>query len=202
MPATAGSHCGHRRTPRGRRPATTRRPAARLLNAGGVLREARYLTFARDRHAQLTDPAGQDALAVDLQEREPVVVPSGKVAGIEQDPGERSGSAAPAPPRGTDRRCRADRAPRSCASADRARASCRAPTSSPRRSTVATSAPAKRQLSPQHHPRRSASGDHHTVPGHTPPASFPEFCFEWRFCASIRSLPQAPCARYLEEGGG
>ena len=52
------------------------RPAVgeRDVNAGSVLREARQLAFADDRHCQLVDPAGQDALEVSLPQRESVVV--------------------------------------------------------------------------------------------------------------------------------
>jgi hypothetical protein len=36
-----------------------------------------------DRHRQLADPAGEDALDVALPEREPIVVPGGKVADVQ-----------------------------------------------------------------------------------------------------------------------
>ena len=111
------------------------------VDAGVVLREARHLTSAVDRHPQLADPAGQYALEVALPQREPVVVAGGEVADVQRDPGERLRPASPAPPRGTDRRCRADRAPRWCASADRLRAS-RSSSWLARRSTIATSTPA------------------------------------------------------------
>ena len=58
------------------------------VDAGVVLRETRHLTSAIDRHRQLADPAGQDALDVVLPQREPVVVPGGKVADVQRDPGE------------------------------------------------------------------------------------------------------------------
>ena len=53
------------------------------VDAGVVLRETRHLTSAIDRHRQLADPAGQDALDVVLPQREPVVVPRGKVADVQ-----------------------------------------------------------------------------------------------------------------------
>ena len=58
------------------------------VDAGVVLRETRHLTSAIDRHRQLADPAGQDALDVVLPQPEPVVVPGGKVADVQRDPGE------------------------------------------------------------------------------------------------------------------
>ena len=59
------------------------------VDAGVVLRETRHLTSAIDRHRQLVDPAGQDALDVVLPEPEPVGMPGGKVADVQRDPGER-----------------------------------------------------------------------------------------------------------------
>ena len=93
------------------------------VDAGVVLREARHLTSAIDRHRQLADPAGQDALDVVLPQPEPVGVAGGKVADVQLGAGESPRPAPPAPPRGTDQRFRADREPRSCVSADRLRAS-------------------------------------------------------------------------------
>ena len=58
------------------------------VDAGVVLRETPHLTPAIDRDRQLADPAGQDALDVDLPQREPLVVPRGKVADVQRDPGE------------------------------------------------------------------------------------------------------------------
>ena len=138
----------------------------RDVDAAVVLRETGHLTFAQDRHPQLVDPAGQDALEVALQQRQPVVVAGGEVADVQRDPGERLRPASPSPPRGTDRRRRADRAPRWCASADRRRASCRAPELA-RRSTMSDVDPRQRQLRRQHHPRRTAAGDHHRMLGHS-----------------------------------
>ena len=111
------------------------------VDAGVVLREARHLTSAVDRHRQLADPAGQDALDVVLPQPEPVGVPGGEVADVQRGPGELPRPEPPVPPRGTDRRFHADRGPRWCVSADRRRASRRGPGSA-RRSTIATSTPA------------------------------------------------------------
>ncbi len=93
------------------------------VDAGVVLREARHLTSAIERHRQLADPAGQDALDVVLPQPEPVGVPGGKVADVQAGSRRTPRPAPPAPPRGTDRRFHADREPRWCVSADRPRAS-------------------------------------------------------------------------------
>ncbi len=45
------------------------------VDAGFVLRESRHFTFAIDRHLELVDPAGQDALDVVLPEPERVGMP-------------------------------------------------------------------------------------------------------------------------------
>ena len=58
------------------------------VDAGVVLRETRHLKAAVDRHRQLADPAGQDALDVVLPEPERVGMPGGKVADVQRDPGE------------------------------------------------------------------------------------------------------------------
>ena len=60
----------------------------RDVDAGVVLREAGHLASAMDRHAELIDPAGQDALDVVLPEPERVGMPGGKVADIQSDAGE------------------------------------------------------------------------------------------------------------------
>ena len=97
------------------------------VDAGVVLRETRHLTSAIDRHRQLADPAGQYALDVVLPQPEPVGVPGGKVADVQTGSRRTPRPGPPAPPRGTDRRFRADRGPRWCVSADRLRASRRGP---------------------------------------------------------------------------
>src|SRR5262249_25826469 len=57
-------------------------------DAGVVLRETRHLTSTIDRHRQLADPVGEDVLDVQLRQRGPVVMPRGKVADAQTDPGE------------------------------------------------------------------------------------------------------------------
>ncbi len=66
------------------------RPAVGQLDvyAGVVLRETGHLQSAIDRHPQLVDPAGEYSLDVVLPQPEPVVVPGGKVADVQTDPGE------------------------------------------------------------------------------------------------------------------
>src|SRR5204862_7866883 len=59
----------------------------RDVDAAIVLRETRYLTAAIDRHRQLIDPAGQDALDVVLPQPEHTGVPGGQVADVERNPG-------------------------------------------------------------------------------------------------------------------
>ena len=51
-----------------------------------VLREAGHLASAIDRHRQLADPVGEDALDVVLPQPEPVGVPGGEVADVQRDP--------------------------------------------------------------------------------------------------------------------
>src|SRR6185437_1755917 len=58
------------------------------IDAGVVLSEAHHLGATKDRNSEFTDPAGQDGLEAALREREPVVVPGGKVADVQPDPGE------------------------------------------------------------------------------------------------------------------
>ena len=93
------------------------------VDAGFVLRETRHLTSAIDRHRQLADPAGQYALDVVLPEPERVGMPGGKVADVQAGPRRTARPGPPVPPRGTDRRFRADRGSRWCVSADHLRAS-------------------------------------------------------------------------------
>ena len=128
----------------------------RDVHAGVVLREPVTSHSAMDRHRQLPDPVGQDAFDVVLPQREPVIVPGRKVADIERDPGERRAPAPPVPARETDRRCRADRALRSCAHADRPRASRRVPgwCAARRWRHRRPPAPARRPASVRSDPRR------------------------------------------------
>ena len=54
------------------------------VDAGVVLRETGYFASAVERHPELVDPAGQDALDVVLPQPEPVVVSGGKVADVQR----------------------------------------------------------------------------------------------------------------------
>ncbi len=58
------------------------------VDAGVVLREAGHLGAVVERHLQLGDPAGEDALDVFLPEPETVRVAGGKVAHVQADAGE------------------------------------------------------------------------------------------------------------------
>jgi hypothetical protein len=53
------------------------------IDAGVVLRETSDFTAVVDRHPQLVDPAGQNALDVVLPQPDPVVMPGGKVADVQ-----------------------------------------------------------------------------------------------------------------------
>ena len=54
------------------------------IDAGVVLREAGHFDAAIDRHLELVDPAGEDALDVVLPQPEPVGVAGGKIADVER----------------------------------------------------------------------------------------------------------------------
>ena len=131
------------------------------VDAGVVLREPCHLAPAIERHRQLGDPVGEDALDVILQEREPVVVARREVADVERDEREACDLHRLALARGSARRCPADRTPRSCARAGRPRAS---------RELLAP-APLddgdvdlrQRELGCQHQAGRSSTGDHHRM---------------------------------------
>ena len=139
------------------------RPAVGQLDvdAGVVLREPRHLTSAIDRHRQLADPAGQDALDVLLPQPEPVGVPGGKVADVERDAGE------PRDLRHLSLReepigdsALVEDLDRACVQTARARAG-----------ELLAGAPLddgdvdarQRQLARQHQPGRTSSGDHHRM---------------------------------------
>jgi hypothetical protein len=55
------------------------------VDAGVVLCEPSHLACAVDRHRQLTDPVGKDALDMVLPQAEHVIVPGGKVADVQGD---------------------------------------------------------------------------------------------------------------------
>ena len=121
-----GPRCVRRRSRRGTARAATRRRTARRRRR---CRPARSPITSRSRRigtpSSSTQPA-EDALEVALPEREPVVVARREVADVQRMPGEPLDLQRLPLPRGTAPRCRADRAPRWCASAGRRRASRRA----------------------------------------------------------------------------
>ena len=134
------------------------------VDAGVVLRETRHLTPAIDRHRQLVDPVGQDALDVVLPQPEPVRVPGGKVADVQPDPGERRDL----------HHLPLREEPIGDATLiehlDRARVQ----TARARAGELLAGAPLddrdvdprQRQLARQHQPGRASSGDHHRMLGH------------------------------------
>ena len=94
-----------------------------------VLREADDLTFAKDRHAELLDPVGQDRFEEVLPQRQEIAVAGGEVADVHADPREAHARVRlPGRDEAFARR-HADRAPRWCGSGDRRRASRRDPDS-------------------------------------------------------------------------
>jgi hypothetical protein len=62
--------------------------AERDIDAGVVLCEAVHLDAVEDGHSQFADPASEDALDVVLPQPEPVIVPGGEVADVQDGPGE------------------------------------------------------------------------------------------------------------------
>ncbi len=149
------------------------------VDAGVVLGKARHFAFAVDRHRQLVDPAGQDALDVLLRQREPVVVASRKVADVERDHREaRDLHDLPLRQEALGDASLIEHLDRACMQAARARAG-----------EVLVGAPLddgdvdtrQRQLARQHQPRRASSCDHHRMVRHGQ-----------RLCGTTRGLPQAP----------
>ena len=134
------------------------------VDAGVVLREAGHFTSAIERHRQLADPAGEDALDVLLPEREPVVVPGGKVADVEL------GAAEPRDLSLLSLR----KEPIGDSALIEDLEGARVQTACARAGEVLVGAPLdngdvdarQRQLARQHQPRRTASGDHHRMFGH------------------------------------
>ena len=137
------------------------------VDAGVVLRETGHLASAVDRHRQLVDPAGQDALDVVLPQPEPIGVPRREVADVQPGPAnpatwadlpsERNRSAMPRWSRTSMVR------------------ECRPPAREPAK--LLAGAPldngdvdaGQRQLAREHQPGRAATGDHHcmrTAAGH------------------------------------
>jgi hypothetical protein len=58
------------------------------VDSGVVLHESGDFAAVEDRHPELCDPAGEDALDVVLPQREPVVVPGREVADVQASEGE------------------------------------------------------------------------------------------------------------------
>ena len=133
------------------------------VDAGFVLREPRHLTPAIDRHLELFDPAGQDALDVLLPEPERVGMPGGKVADVQSGAGEL--------PELGHLSLREEPIGDSTLIHDLDAA--RVQTTCARAGEVLAGPPLdnrnvharQRQLARQHQPRRTASGDHHRMPG-------------------------------------
>ena len=188
----------------------------RDVDAAVVLREAGHITSAMDRHRQLTDPLGQDALDVVLPQPENVVVPGGEVADVQgyvevhdlmhlSLREESIGDAALV--EDLDGAC--------------------VQTAGARAGEVLAGAPLdngdvdarQRQLARQHQPGRTSPGDHHRMVGlrrssdfalranrsSTPMHSFrdPADCgFGRRFYGMRRGLKQARCGLHIRVGKG
>ena len=114
-----------------------------------------------DRHLELADPVGQDALDVVLPQPEPVGVPGGEVADVEVDPGE------PCDLRHLSLREEPIGDPALVEDLDGARVQA----AGARAGEVLAGAPLddgdvdarQRQLARQHQPRRTSAGDHHRM---------------------------------------
>jgi hypothetical protein len=132
-----------------------------------VLLDARHVTFAKDRHAELLDPAGEDALELRLRERETVVVASGKVADVEGDSGEALDlHRLPGLEEPVGDAALVEHFDRACVQAAGARAD-KLEAGTPLHDDHVDFR--QGQLARQHHPGRAASGDHHRMvglPGH------------------------------------
>ena len=135
------------------------------VDPGVVLREARHLTPAMDRHRELVDPFGEQALDVDLPQREPVGVPSREVADVQWRPDECRNL----------HRLSLRQEPIGDATLvehlDGASVQAARPLAG--KLLAGTSLddgdvhPRERQLPRQHQPRRPAADDHHRMLGHT-----------------------------------
>ena len=138
----------------------------RDVDAGVVLRKPRHLPSAIDRHRQLADPTGQDALDLGLPQGEPVVVPRGKVADVQRDPSEaRDLRHLPLRQEAISEATLIELLDGACVQTARARAG-EALAGAPLDNGHVN--PRQRQLPRQHQSRRTAAGDHHRVLGHTP----------------------------------
>ena len=134
------------------------------LDAAVVLREAGDLGAVVDRHRQLGDPAGEDALDVVLPQPEPVGMPGGEVADVQPDAGE-SRDLGHLP-------FREEAIGDATLIEDLDGARMQTPCA--RAGEVLAGAPLdddhvdlrQRQLASQHQPGWTSSGDHHSVLGH------------------------------------
>ena len=134
------------------------------VDAGVVLREPGHLAAGVNRHPQLVDPVGQDALDVVLPQPEPVVVADGEVADVQRDPGEaRNLSHLPPREEAIGDSTLIEHLDRACVQTTGARADellAGAPLDN------GDVDPRLRQLARQHQPRRTARGDLHRMLGH------------------------------------
>ncbi len=170
------------------------RPAVGELDvdAGFALPEARHLTSAVDRHLELSDPAGQDALDVLLPEPEPVGMPGWKVADVQGNPRERPDLGhLPFREEPIGDAALVEDLDGARVQAARARAGevlARAPLDD------RDVHPRQGQLTREHQPCRTSSGDHHLMlgnPTHFAP-SIPLFRrFAGRLCGRNRGLMRA-----------
>ena len=163
------------------------------VDTGVVLREARHLTSAIDRHRELADPTGQDALDVVLPQPEHVVVPGGKVAEVQRGAGE---------PRGLSHLSLREEPIGDSALIHDLDAACVQPACARTDEFLAGAPldngdvhPRQHQLARQHQPCRTSSGDHHRMLGHRhPPISVGSACGRG-LSGTKGGLPQAPmCA--------
>src|SRR5262245_57503232 len=175
------------------------RLAIRQLNidAGVVLRKTRHFTSPSDRHRQLADPFGQDALDVVLPQRAHVVVPAGTVADIQRDVetyGRMQLSSRDEPSRDSSLIENLDGA--------------RVEASSTRSDEVLVDASLQDenvdtrqgQLARQHQSRRTSSGNHYCMLLRRHSRDLLEYGsgIGGRCCTTVRALPQASGALYSE----
>ena len=138
----------------------------RDIDATVVLRETGHLAFAQDGNAQLVEPAGQDALEVALQQRQPIVVAGREVADVHRDPSERLHlHRLPLGEEAIDDTALVQHLDGAGVQTSGARAFEPEAGASLDDEDVG---PRQRQLRRQHHPRRTAAGDHNCMLGHTP----------------------------------
>ena len=163
------------------------------VDAGFVLHQSRHLAFAKDRHLELVEPAGEDALYVLLRQRQPIRVPGGKAAEVEVGAGE-SGGLRHLPLRqepigDTTLVEHLDRARLQPASARADERLIGAPLDD------GDVDAGQRQLAGQHQARRAGARHHYRMLGHAPPPDFEGSGYSRKLCITTGALPQAPwCA--------